>query len=86
MAMTASSDYWSGLRESLTQIGLDTLRARLIDVERRSDDQNVPDNADLRYGYGAGPVYQTAPAGVPLPGWILLGLAVAAGAIFFAER
>lgn len=86
MAMTASSDYWSGLRESLTQIGLDALRSRVVDVERRNDDQYIPDYADLRYGYGSGSVYQPAPAGVPLPGWILLGLAVAAGAIFFGGR
>lgn len=50
---TSSSSYWNGLGSSLTQLGLDWARAKFVDVETRTDDRNIPDDADLRYS-GAG--------------------------------
>lgn len=50
---TASSSYWNGLLGSVTDLGIDYARARYVDVETRSDDRNIPDDADLRYsGWG----------------------------------
>lgn len=44
---SASSDYWTGLRDNLTGLALDAARVKLVDVERASDDKNIPDNVDL---------------------------------------
>ena len=43
---TSASDYFSGLGQSLTGLGVDYLRHRLIDVERIDDDRDMPDRID----------------------------------------
>lgn len=43
---TSSADYFTGLRDSLTGLGVDYARSRLIDVERMDDDRNAPDRID----------------------------------------
>lgn len=47
---TQSADYFTGVRDSLTGLGLDYLRAKFIDVERPSDTRNVNDYVDVREG------------------------------------
>lgn len=47
---TQSADYFTGVRDSLTGLGLDFLRSKLIDVERVSDTRNVNDAVDVREG------------------------------------
>ena len=64
---TTSSSYFSGLRDSLTSLGIDYGRSRLIDVETRSDDKNIPDRADIEaQGKGV--------AGVPTASIVVVGL------------
>lgn len=79
--LTGSSDYFTGVRDSLTSLALDFGRAKLIDVERASDDRNIPDEADLRAGQTGRESAGAAPGGIPVIGWVLLGFAVVAGAL-----
>lgn len=51
---TGSADYFTGLRNSLTGLGIDALRAKLIDVEQVKDTRNVPDSIDVREGQAGG--------------------------------
>jgi hypothetical protein len=50
MARTASAEYFTGLRDTLTGLGADFLRARFIDLERADDDRNLPDRIDAADG------------------------------------
>ncbi len=62
---------------------IDVGRARLIDVERPSDDNNIPDQVDVRTGQAPAVAAPSTP-GVPggLAPWQWAGLAVAAGLTF----
>lgn len=82
---TQSSDYWSGVRDSFTATFFDALRSRVVDVEGGADDRNIPDNVDVRTGQAGGAAYAPAPAGIPVAGWVLLGVAVVAGAMMFGK-
>lgn len=64
---TESTNYFSGLRDSLTGLVFDYGRAKLIDVETKSDDKNIPDRADLTQGaLGVG--------GMPLGSILVIGV------------
>ena len=39
-----------GIWDRLIDFGIDGLRARYIDVEQTSDDNNIPDRTDVRLG------------------------------------
>ncbi len=66
---------WRDFLGAIGQLGLDVARNKLIDVERVSDDDNIPDQADLRSGLGA-PAF----AGLTIGGALLLvGVVVGAG-------
>ena len=81
MASTQSADYWTGVRDNLTALALDFSRAKLIDVERPSDDRNIPDQADLRApGRGNDPT-RPAVAGLTAGGWALVAVTVIAGVV-----
>lgn len=74
---SASSDFWTGLRDNATALALDVARDRLIDVERPGDDRNMPDNVDLASGQrvaanGISVVTVVAIAGAALLGVLLL--------------
>jgi hypothetical protein len=83
MASTSGSDFWTGLRDTVTGLAVDYARARYVDVERADDDRNIPDQADLRLwgsgGDGRGLV--TAPGGIPIAGWLLIAGAAVLGAV-----
>lgn len=85
MAMTGSTDYWSGLQNSLTDIALDWLRYKQLDLERPGDDRNLPDQADLRYGYNtAGQAYGPfvpAPLGITWMQWGVIAAATVGGVV-----
>ena len=87
MASTSGENYWANFRDQLTGLAMDWGRSRLIDVETANDDRNMPDQADLRYGWfgGDGSGTVAAPGGIPIVGWLLLGGAVIAGA-FLLKR
>ena len=82
MASTSSSQFFQNFADTALGLATDYARARYIDVERTSDDRNMPDNVDLREGVrgddGRGVV--SAPGGIPWLGWLALGVAVIAGA------
>lgn len=83
MALTASSDYFTGIRNDVTKLALDFARAKLIDVERDTDDRNIPDRADLKNGETAASSADglvPAPGGITLEGWFVLGVFIVAGA------
>jgi hypothetical protein len=70
----ATAGTWQQLLAQVGQLGVDVARHRLIDVERVSDDNNVPDQADLRYGLATPGV-----GGMTLGGTLLVvGVVVAA--------
>lgn len=83
MAMTESSDLWSGAKNLLGDIkdfALDYGRAKYIDVETTQSDRNIPDEADLREGYApqtasnaTGGVYAPSVAGVDVKQVALIG-------------
>lgn len=83
MAQTQTANYFSGLRDQLTGVGLDILRARYIDAQTPQDEKNVPDEADFRYNVGSvtGNPLERAPGGVPLSTWAVIGLGLVAGVI-----
>jgi hypothetical protein len=72
---TNSSNYWTGLASDLTTLAVDYGRSRLIDVETRDDDRNIPDQADLRYGY-RGQVSNGLSVGVIAAGALVLVIGV----------
>ena len=83
-ASTSSSDYWMGLLDSVTAVGSETLRDRLIDVESRGDSDYMPDEADIRAG-NMGRDGSLAVAGVPLTTWAIFG-AVLIGGVFLLKK
>ena len=77
----AAADPWGTFLADIRGVGIDYLRAKLIDVERTTDDKNIPDQADLRYGSTL-----TAPAGqVPLWVWLAGATVVILGVVFIAR-
>ena len=80
MSRTNSSDFWSGLRDDVAELGLDVVRHRFIDVETAKDDRNLPDNAALRAGSNGGE-YQPAVAGMPITGWLIVGGIIVVGVV-----
>ena len=85
MSRTSSSDYFSGLRDSLTSLVIDVVRARSIDVETVNDDRPMRDNVDVLTGQPGDP-YAISPGGLTVPAWLLIGAAVIGGAFFIAKR
>jgi hypothetical protein len=71
-----TTNQWSDFLGGLRQLSLDVARHKLIDVERASDDNNLPDQADLRYGLG----YPVA-GGMSVGGWLVLGVVVVVGGL-----
>ncbi len=61
------------------------LRARLIDVEQIGDDGRIPDKSDLRAGFVKGKALQSAPGGVPMTTWGLIGAALLVGVFVFKK-
>lgn len=47
---TASTEYFTGLRNDLTGLLIDFGRSKLIDVEQVGDTKNVNDTVDFREG------------------------------------
>jgi len=86
---TASTDYWTGIRDSLTDLSLDWLRYKHLDLERPGDDRNIPDQADLHYGqHTAGQAYgpyAMAPGGLTWMQWLMVG-GLVIGGVWFAKR
>lgn len=68
---TQSADYFTGVRDSLTGLGLDFLRSKLIDVEKVSDTRNVNDTVDVREGS----------SGFSIGGVLLVAAAVVGGVL-----
>lgn len=85
MSQTQSSSYFSGLRDDLTALAIDIVRARNIDSERLDDDQNIPDQADFRAGFNGNEPFTAAPGGVPLATWLLIGVAGVVGIVVFKK-
>lgn len=69
---TASSDYFTGLRDALTGLTLDVARSKLIDVETMNDTRDVPDYMDAKARQAAG---------VSVGGLVLIGAALLVGVI-----
>lgn len=76
---TQSADYFTGFRDSLTALGLDFLRSRLIDVERVGDTRNVNDAVDVREGE-AGII-----GGMSIGGVLVLAAVVVGGVILLRK-
>ena len=85
MAQTESTSYWSGLRNDLTGLAIDIVRARHIDVEQFGDGDNLTDQADVRAGFTGQDSFVAAPGGIPITTWLLIGAAVAGGVIVFKK-
>lgn len=75
----AATNSWSAFLGDLQRLTLDVARARLLDVERVTDDSNVPDQADLRYDASRG---SAAAGGLSLGAWVILGALGLAGVLF----
>lgn len=81
MASTSSSDYWTGLLDNVTGLGLDYARTKLIDVQNYADESNLPDRADLWY-YGSNSAKQRqAASGMSMGKWLLIGGAAVLGLV-----
>jgi hypothetical protein len=82
---------WNGLGNlfgEVKDLAIDYTRAKYINAETARDDRNVPDQADLRNGYGyaaasdaTGGIFQAAPGGVTMQQWLLIGAAAVVGVI-----
>lgn len=72
---------WGSFLDSLRGLGFDYLRYKLMDVERASDDNNIPDQAELRYGSFSSP----GPGGLTFGAWALIGVAAIVG-VFLVAR
>lgn len=77
-ANTATS--WRDFLSGLQGVGIDYLRQKVIDVERPSDDNNVPDQADLRYGLAS-----PGPGGITLGAWAMVAVLVVVGVVVVAR-
>lgn len=76
----ATAGTWQNFLAQVGQLGVDVARAKLIDVERVSDDNNIPDQAELRYGALSRP----GVAGMTLGGTLLVvGVVVGAAWLLF---
>ena len=84
MAQTQSSSYFSGLRDDLTGLAIDLVRARHIDSQLVDDERNIPDQADVRAGF-TGDAFKAAPGGVPIGTWLFLGGAAALAVFAFKK-
>lgn len=71
---------WPDFLASVRQLGIDYARFKLIDSERLADDNNVPDQADLRYS----PLTQTA-GGLTVGAWLMLAV-VGLGAVLVIRQ
>ena len=76
MATTATSDYWNGLRTSLTGLGIDVARSRLVDVETKDSDKNIRDATDVKLGEGIPRI-----AGMSLLGWAAIAGVIVVGVV-----
>ena len=77
----ATAGNWQTLLSQVGQLGLDIVRHKQIDVERVSDDNNIPDQAELRYGALSAPAF----GGLTIGGALLL-VGVVVGVAFFLSR
>lgn len=71
---------WRDLLSQVGQFGVDYARHKLIDVERAGDDNNIPDQAELRYGLASPGV-----GGMTLGGTLLI-VGVVVGAAYLLTR
>lgn len=71
---------WPEFLGSVRQLGLDFARFKLIDSERLADDNNVPDQADLRYST----LSQTA-GGLTIGAWLMVAV-VALGTVLVIRQ
>lgn len=84
MASTGSSNTWTGVLQGALATGLDYASAKLLDVQSTADESNLPDRADLYYGYGTSSVKQKATSGLggmSAGMWALIGVAVVVGLV-----
>ena len=75
-ATTQSASTFQDFLRSVSQLGLDVARHKLLDVERVSDDANIPDQADLQGGFLGQPAVGGLTLGATL---LVVGVVVAAG-------
>lgn len=68
---------WQDFLKGLSTLSLDYARFKLIDVERTTDDLNIPDRTDMSNGILA----QPAAGGMTIGGWLVLGVVVVAGGL-----
>lgn len=74
-------DPWRDFLGDVRNLGLDYLRFKYMDVEQPSDDRNIPDQADLRYG----PLSERPTGGLTIGAWLVIGL-VAVVAVLIVSR
>jgi hypothetical protein len=74
---TSATDYFTGLRDSLTGLALDIGRAKLIDVERSDDDRYIYDGIDL----SANQQGTTQAMGLSIGTMLLIGVVLVVGVV-----
>lgn len=72
---------WQDFLKGLSGLTIDYARHKLIDVERTTDDQNIPDRTDISNGFLA----QPAAGGMTIGGWLVLGVVVVAGGLLLRK-
>lgn len=77
----SSVNGWDGFLSGLSQLSLDYARFKLIDVERSTDDLNIPDRTDLNGGF----LSQPAAGGMTVGAWLVLGVVVVAGGLLLRK-
>ena len=88
---SSGSGVWNGLGNlfgEVKDLAIDYTRAKYINAETQNDDRNIPDQADLRAGYGqraasdaTGGIYQPAAAGITVQQWLMIGAAALVGVV-----